>query len=882
MIRIDHISFDLAAPDEDFARRLYSGWDGFCRHGLERVLEESLAPYGEDKAMRVVERLDLDLGKIPEDDFHEEFPRRLEEELRKALAPFLISMQGTYTRKTPALRMDNLLFRLEHGHSLPEWADNDTSLQDDMEWLTGQPSETYAQAVERAAGLCLRKENALRRLLWQAGNEKLQADIFSAAMTLPIALQDKRRFLVLALDARPDIVLGFVHGTRDDDSLRGVADLLESPSVAIIMRTETENHAEVDLPAYWHYLYEWLIRYYPYEGVAMFGGKAEFTRHLHFRLLTFIRKRRYSFYLSKAELTVDFLQEVFGQAYYIDVLNAIYGLQPHNADGSPVHDGYFNLELYRTFLRLSLLRLPTDAAHVDEPAGTRDENGQPDMTARRQGAIIGGETSIWRNAEDFIKWIKDTSVPESHRQAVVRMIAAEHPDEWIAILKILPAEGNDMDAVADSLPAHILLQGIGRKNFYQAAVLERAIGRIQTNAGKYPFLSRGGTALQASLSKALLLFMQDENTLGRTLTEAEILERFLKHLYSAHTGRTDSEGYAAWHQLAADMKDETGTGAPETADAASGIQTEELPRDPEELLEQIRRSVAQDKLTIGQWSERLGTAYLKWLAANYCLSASDLLRQVIEAMQVDESTERAVWAAALIKDKGKAWLYNTRRENVRSFVETICGLQGKDKAETEDAVKRITDVTAPMEDMDTPIDDTPQDVTTVDNAGLCLLALWFVRLFDMLGYLDGERKAFKDTASKVRAVFLLQYLACGKEEEWCEPDLTFNRLLTALPGYVPLPGRMELTDEERQTADSMVQGVKANWREMDGTSVEGFRQSFILRDGMLEEEEHHWTLTVADKPYDILLDTVPWGFRQIRLPWLKKYVQVAWHEKQEF
>ena len=93
---------------------------------------------------------------------------------------------------------------------------------------------------------------------------------------------------------------------------------------------------------------------------------------------------------------------------------------------------------------------------------------------------------------------------------------------------------------------------------------------------------------------------------------------------------------------------------------------------------------------------------------------------------------------------------------------------------------------------------------------------------------------------------------------------------------------MELTDDERQTADNMVRGVKANWREMDGTSVEGFRQSFVLRDGMLEEEEHHWALTVADKPYDMLLDTVPWGFRQIRLPWLKKYVQVAWHEKQEF
>lgn len=74
--------------------------------------------------------------------------------------------------------------------------------------------------------------------------------------------------------------------------------------------------------------------------------------------MTFIRKRNYSFYLSKEDLTVGFLLEVFGQTYYKEVLNAIYDLQPLQADGSPVYDGYLNWELYRMFLRLSLLRLP--------------------------------------------------------------------------------------------------------------------------------------------------------------------------------------------------------------------------------------------------------------------------------------------------------------------------------------------------------------------------------------------------------------------------------------------------------------------------------------------------------------------------------------------
>ena len=149
-------------------------------------------------------------------------------------------------------------------------------------------------------------------------------------------------------------------------------------------------------------------------------------------------------------------------------------------------------------------------------------------------------------------------------------------------------------------------------------------------------------------------------------------------------------------------------------------------------------------------------------------------------------------------------------------------------------------------------------------------------------YLDKEKRQFRNTASKVRTVFLLQYLAYGEERVWREAELAFNRLLTALPGNVPLPRQLHLNEEERQTANSMVQGVKANWPQMNGTSVEGFRGSFLARRGTLELEGEHLMLAVEEKAYDILLETIPWSFRQIRLPWLKKYVQVKWHEKQAF
>ena len=181
-----------------------------------------------------------------------------------------------------------------------------------------------------------------------------------------------------------------------------------------------------------------------------------------------------------------------------------------------------------------------------------------------------------------------------------------------------------------------------------------------------------------------------------------------------------------------------------------------------------------------------------------------------------------------------------------------------------------------------PVKNDVPESFLVENAGLCLLAPWFVRLFNLLGYLDEELKSFKNTDLKIRAVFLLQYVVYGEEREYRETELGFNRLLVGLPWHVSLPKYLPLTDEEKQTVESMVEGVKANWPHLSGTSVKGFRQSFIARSGTLEQQEERWWLSVEKKTHDILLEFVPWSFRQIRLPWLKKYIQVAWNEIQEF
>lgn len=1506
MIRIEHLSFDLTAPDEEFAQGLYAGWDAFYRDCVERVLDECLSPYDREKALHEIGRLDLDLGGIPEEDFYREFPKRLREELLKNI-PQWNDIDAQTGAQDVSLRSDNLLHYMEYGYPLAEWADTDFSMEAELEWLLAQPDTVSRPVIEKLAMLCLKREYALRRLLWQTTDGHILLQVFSLALAEPSAgNKEKRRLLAMLLEVNPDIPLRFVHETHDEARLREMSVLLDTLSVRQLIRTETKEHAEVDLPPYWHYLYEWLIRYYPYNGIAVFGGKAEFTRHLHHRLLTFIHKRNGAPYLSKAELTVSFLLEVFGLAYYRDVLNAIYLLQPHNPDGSPVYDTYFNLELYRTFLRLSLLRLPettqedfaadkkqekegtketldrllasqsfavweqvaksesyiqkykskipwlkdvpdgtlhtalrksilvwTGYKHYNFPKeesvrrlllafynelnGTADkgttDNGtgtghekdmetlsiailsegrqplhvpvdmeelahilkdparsdvnkrmlwsmlvreQPEAVIRwlqsaytkdntllpllaelsddatinpllaayslaasetfdyirnylnrnkdniawlkeipetrqafafrrsalrllisdtsgqsndakdvlrfiyrkvtggdrneevavnalarelkeagfqtafherdastgkhsitlqdllrmmhdpsqseaykrrtvafywdnhrenpieairllqerdmldkvlelteyyawesilyrtlrqvvgmekasdlmplfqwlaahgtslssyrtdnghslRTGLLLGitrlgqdgqnkplknavrfllvslfREYSLpiiwkqltqdtatgiaaasdaeqvftlldtaledgfrdfsslyqewlyerekaskviqmlfehrWNTSKGFAEWLEDTTIPIATKREQLQEAAQEKPQAWLQLLRALPQENRASASLEALMTVQDMLQAVAKVNFYQATVLSRAMEQLRHTTDHLPLsLTRSHTPLKSLLWKALLSYLQDPETWNRTRSEKEITDTFLRYLRLAATGEEEDDmDNSEWRQLAEtittesqdeesglplegllqtltdpstthtilrqtldrlmdkhpealltwleqeagndsiariaeatdyiqvshwadDLAQTTGIVHPEVFQQLTGWLLQRIPlkklatalflyvREPgwqtftseqmeayffsrlygstdtmpvmetltdgslpeetrkrlfkrcfrlhsERLLAYIRETVLRNTLPLDKWLEWTDTADWLSLAASLSLSKAELLRQITDSLSLPEEERKKALATYIIYGDTEEWPYTTPQETIRDFIGMLPSLQEADNEKKEETVRRVEAELALSETEASASEELPE-VLTVGNAGLCLLAPWFVRLFAMLGWLDEERKKFRNTAAKVRAVYLLQYIVCGEEREWREGELAFNRLLTALPGHVPLPGRLSLTEEERQTADSMVAGVKANWPQMGGTSVEGFRGSFLLREGTLEQEEERWLLTVEEKAYDILLETVPWGFRQIRLPWLKKHVQVRWHEKQEF
>lgn len=1396
MIRIDHISFEFAAADERFVHDLYADWDGFCRNCFEKTVDECFSPLDKDRVLREIELLELDLGGIPEEDFYREFPRRLKAELLKVLPSWGIPTESE-RKKTDASRLENLLFYLEHGYQKVEWDDSAFGLTEELDWAVSQ----QALHAESIVSLCMKKNHALRRLLWQTSDDKALIRLYTDLLSMSsFGLHEKRRFLAILLEMKPGIPVRFIHEDTDDNRLQGMAELLDTLSVRRIMETETEEHAEVDLPPYWHYLYEWLINYYPFNGIAIFGGKGDFICHLHHRLLTFIRKRNYSFYLSKQELTVNFLLEVFGTDYYRDVLNAIYDLQPHYADGSPVYDGYLNRELYRIFLQLSLLRLPmagespkekldsewkqtaypTDMEMVAEylndtqksiadkrslfrlltkekpeiltdwlqseaakdnalfsvianmvdtdllnrllssvsfmamevvdqvrtyllnhisktewlkgisetqfnfifckavllwienehcglsesecieqllhqfyqeiSSGSNESsikilseklylsedvwkqdagNGKirvdilklrqiladksiPELVKRRMTALFleqsieNEENAIWllhehevleytltlisepvleeiirqsivrmngishitellslfdwlvtneqalsaylkdrtfglkvqmvlwlakvsqssikmegtareilylllmalfgkenipvvikqifqgsiretetRNEEyddmeavldllmtieagngnpakvrfeewvrktkkdsdilpillenrwnagnGFTDWLEDATISTDGKRELLQRMVVEKVHEWVGLLRRQPEESKAVMFVATYLSAPLLLQSVAQADFRQAAVLSETIEWLQCKADGIPFLTGNDRLLSTALSEALLFFMQDRDTLGgRSLTEKEVVKKFLAHLYFVYTGKTDFQSDTEWTNLpvnlAVDLEMEVWQDVREDEFAdvllqknisntifshhivsvlekypekflawlekdadlvlikrivdvsditilgqlslfLSAIAGFEYPDDfrrltgwlsrfandriftsditrvlllwvretnwkkqtpeqmedyfisrlfgknvarlpiewiadntlpesvrkrmlynhiffrPKELLDYIRQSVVRNTLHTDKWLEWMNTGEWLRLVASLSLSQAELLQQVMDYILISypvqkEHLETAL-ATYIIENPSEEWAYNSREEKIRSFVKSLPILQEKTENELKNIVNMISEKLMPEEEKNWLIGEPMSDpkIFFIDNAGLCLLSAWFLRLLSMLDYLNEARKDIKDTKSRIRAIFLLQYLTYQEEKEYRETELVFNRLLVGLPMHIPLPKRLELTAEEKQIADSLLSAVKAHWPKMNGTSMKGFLQSFVTRTGRLEEQDEKWVLTVDDKAFDILLDSVPWGFRQIRLPWLKKYIQVKWHEK---
>lgn len=166
-----------------------------------------------------------------------------------------------------------------------------------------------------------------------------------------------------------------------------------------------------------------------------------------------------------------------------------------------------------------------------------------------------------------------------------------------------------------------------------------------------------------------------------------------------------------------------------------------------------------------------------------------------------------------------------------------------------------------------------EETVEIHNSGLIICAVFLPQLFERLSLVtDG---GFTNNESRNRAVYILQQLVFN-ENDFPEDELLLNKLLVGMQAEQPLVPIGELSANEIEQSENLINGLINNWEKMKNTSPEGLQETFIRRYGMLKFKSDKVLLVVEKKGYDILLQAIPWNISIIKLPWMKRPIHVDW------
>ena len=161
----------------------------------------------------------------------------------------------------------------------------------------------------------------------------------------------------------------------------------------------------------------------------------------------------------------------------------------------------------------------------------------------------------------------------------------------------------------------------------------------------------------------------------------------------------------------------------------------------------------------------------------------------------------------------------------------------------------------------------------INNSGLVLLWPYLPRYLQTLNYVQNNQ--FMSSNHQLQAVHSLEHLVRG-EEDYREYDLVLNKVLLGLPLPTPVDPELGKISLQLQEVSQLLKSVIRHWTILGKTSVDGFRQSFLKREGKLIEAENHWKLMVDRKGYDVLLEKLPYPLSYVKLPWMNQPLYVEW------
>jgi len=279
----------------------------------------------------------------------------------------------------------------------------------------------------------------------------------------------------------------------------------------------------------------------------------------------------------------------------------------------------------------------------------------------------------------------------------------------------------------------------------------------------------------------------------------------------------------------------------------------------------------------------LGNVKIKGLAAKEMHHL--LLRKLLKAVTndnwrliaIDKIWNELIWEVVTKKGISKKSFLADMEKYIYQFPPALqLGFKEILRAEKQTStVLKQTEIVSKMEHNKTKENpkNSPKQGIPVRNAGIVLLNDYIAILFERLS-LTSERK-FISNEHQVRAVQYLQYLITGMQETE-EVYLPLNKVLCGLPLTDTVPDYIEISDQEKQLINGLIQAAISHWPEIGDCSVDGFRGNWLVRDGILVELEDKWELTVEKRAYDILINRSPFAFSIMKYHWMDKPLHVIW------
>ncbi len=161
-----------------------------------------------------------------------------------------------------------------------------------------------------------------------------------------------------------------------------------------------------------------------------------------------------------------------------------------------------------------------------------------------------------------------------------------------------------------------------------------------------------------------------------------------------------------------------------------------------------------------------------------------------------------------------------------------------------------------------------------NNAGLIIFHPFLKEFFEINELM--KEGNWIDQKSQERAVILTEYLV-SKKELCYENELVLNKLICGLQPTGLVRTRVRISEKEKQNCEELNSVVISHWKKLKDTSIETFRESFLKRKGILQQDEYqNWQLLVESKGIDLLLNYLPWGFSEIQLPWMQEKIICNW------